>query len=97
MELLLVAVICGCQAGLYRDALHEIYWPRIQRGDASFAAKVLGARGALLSVLVTFSKTVIGGRPCDGRRGAGPFGRRSVIHPHAGRAIPFGNPRPRRP
>jgi len=66
MELLLVAVICGCQAGLYRDALHEIYWPRIQRGDASFAAKVLGARGALLSVLATFSKTVIGGRPCNG-------------------------------
>jgi hypothetical protein len=28
--------------------------PRIQRGNASFADKVLGARGALLSVLVHF-------------------------------------------
>jgi hypothetical protein len=50
----LLAVICGCHAGLFRDALHEIYIPRIQRGNASFAAKVLGARGALLSVLVNF-------------------------------------------
>jgi hypothetical protein len=46
--------ICGCSAGLYREALHEIYIPRIQRGNASFAAKVLGVRGALLSVLVHF-------------------------------------------
>ena len=54
MEPLFLAVICGCNAGLFRDALHEVYIPRIQRGDASFAAKVLGARAALLSVLVHF-------------------------------------------
>jgi serine/threonine protein kinase len=54
MEPLFLAVICGCQAGLYRDALHEVYLPRIQRGNSSFAAKVLGARGALLSALVHF-------------------------------------------
>jgi len=54
MESLFLAVICGCQAGLYRDALHEVYIPRIQRGNASFAANVLGARGALLSVLIHF-------------------------------------------
>src|SRR3984893_18701970 len=54
MESLFLAVICGCQAGLFRDALHEVYVPRIQRGDASFAARVLGDRGALLSVLVHF-------------------------------------------
>jgi serine/threonine protein kinase len=54
MESLFLAVICGCQAGLFRDALHEVYVPRIQRGDASFAARVLGARGALLSVLAHF-------------------------------------------
>src|SRR4029077_11343289 len=41
-------------AGLFREALHEVYVPRIQRGDASFAANVLGARGALISVLVHF-------------------------------------------
>jgi hypothetical protein len=54
MEPLFLAVICGCKAGLYREALHEVYLPRIQRGNASFAANVLGARGALLSVLTHF-------------------------------------------
>src|SRR5262249_2441026 len=54
MEPLFLAVICGCNAGLFRDALHEVYTPRIQRGDICFAANVLGARGALLSVLAHF-------------------------------------------
>ena len=54
MEPLFMAVICGCNAGLYREALHEVYIPRIKRGDASYAAKVLGARGALLSALAHF-------------------------------------------
>ena len=51
MEPLFSAVICGCNAGLFREALHEVYIQRIQRADSSFAAKVLGIRGALLSVL----------------------------------------------
>jgi Protein kinase domain/NACHT domain len=54
MEPLFLAVICGCNAGLYREALHEIYIPRIQRETAGFAANVLGARGTLLSTLVHF-------------------------------------------
>ena len=54
MEPLFLAVICGCNAGLFREALREVYIPRIQRGDAFFATKVLGVRGALLSVLVHF-------------------------------------------
>ena len=54
MEPLFSAVICGCNAGLYREALHEVYIARIQRGDASFAANFLGARNALLSVLAHF-------------------------------------------
>jgi serine/threonine protein kinase/predicted ATPase len=54
MESLFLAVICGCNAGLFRKALHEVYIPRIQRGNASFAANVLGARAALLTVLVHF-------------------------------------------
>ena len=54
MEPLFLAVICGCNAGLFRKALHEVYIPRIQRGDASFAANILGVRGALLSGLVHF-------------------------------------------
>jgi tetratricopeptide (TPR) repeat protein len=58
MEPLFVAVICGCNAGLFRQALHEVYIPRIQRGDDSFAANILGARGALLSVLIHFFEDV---------------------------------------
>ena len=54
MEPLFSAVISGCNAGLFREALHEVYIPRIQRGNASFAANVLGARGALLLVLAHF-------------------------------------------
>ena len=54
MEPLFLAVICGCNAGFYRDALHEVYLDQIQRGNASFAANVLGARGVLLSVLTHF-------------------------------------------
>ena len=54
MEPLFSAVICGCNAGLFREVLHEVYIPRIQRGDAFFAANVLGARGPLLSVLAHF-------------------------------------------
>src|SRR3981189_1769278 len=58
MEPLFLAAICGCNAGLYRETLHEVYILRIQRGDASFAANVLGARGALLSVLVHFFESL---------------------------------------
>jgi predicted ATPase len=54
MEPLFSAVICGCTAGVLRETLHEVYIPRVQRGDACFAAKVLGATGPLLSVLVRF-------------------------------------------
>jgi hypothetical protein len=54
MEPLFSAVICGCNAGRFRKALNEVYIPRIQRGNASFAANVLGARGPLLSALVHF-------------------------------------------
>src|SRR3984893_9667390 len=54
MEPLFLTVICGCNAGLLWEALHEVYIPRIQRGNAYFAANVLGARGALLSVLIHF-------------------------------------------
>ena len=65
MEPLFLAVICGCNAGLFREALHDVYMPRIQRGDAFFAAKVLGARGALLSVLVHFFEHGRWGSPVE--------------------------------
>jgi hypothetical protein len=35
MEPLFLAVTCGCNAGLYREALHEVYIPRIQQGNTS--------------------------------------------------------------
>jgi hypothetical protein len=63
MEPLFLAVICGCNCGLYREALHDVYIPRIQRGDALFAANVLGARGPLLSVLVHFFENGRWGSP----------------------------------
>ena len=65
MEPLFLAVICGCNAGLFREALHEVYIPRIQRGNAYFAANVLGARGALLSVLVHFFEHGRWGSPIE--------------------------------
>ena len=65
MEPLFLAVICGCNAGLFREVLHEVYIPRIQRGDSSFAANVLGARGALLLVLVHFFEHGRWGSPVE--------------------------------
>ena len=65
MEPLFLAVICGCNAGLFHEALHEVYIPRIQRGNAFFAAKVLGARGALLSVLAHFFEHGRWGSPVE--------------------------------
>jgi tetratricopeptide (TPR) repeat protein len=65
MEPLFLAVICGCNAGQFREALHEVYIPWIQRGDAAFAANVLGARGALLSVLVHFFESGRWGTPAE--------------------------------
>jgi predicted ATPase len=65
MEPLFLAVICGCNAGLFREALHEIYIPRIQRGNLSFAAKVLGTRGVLVSVLVHFFERGRWGSPVE--------------------------------
>ena len=65
MEPLFLAVICGCNAGLFREALHEVYIPRIQRGNASFAANVLGAKGTLLSVLAHFFEQGRWGSPVE--------------------------------
>jgi predicted ATPase len=64
-EPLFLAVVCGCNAGLYREALHEVYLPRIQQGDSCFAANILGARGALLLVLVHFFEDGHWGSPVE--------------------------------
>ena len=65
MEPLFSAVICGCNAGLFREALHEVYLPRIQRGNTYFAANFLGATGPLLSVLVHFFEYGRWGSPVE--------------------------------
>ena len=65
MEPLFLAVISGCNAGLFRRALHEVYIPRIQREDSSFAANGLGARGALLLVLGHFFEKGRWGSPAE--------------------------------
>jgi hypothetical protein len=45
--------------------LHEVYIPRIQRGNAFFASNILGARGALLLVLVHFFEHGRWGSPVE--------------------------------
>jgi hypothetical protein len=65
MEPLFLAVICGCNADLFQAALHDVYIPRIQRGNASFAAKVLRARATLLAVLAHFFEHGRWGSPVE--------------------------------
>ena len=65
MEPLFLAVICGCNAGLFHEALQEVYIPRIQRGNAFFASNILGAREALLLVLVHFFEHGRWGSPVE--------------------------------
>jgi hypothetical protein len=65
MEPLFLAVTFGCNTGLYREALREVYIPRIQRGNVYFAAKVLGATGSLLSLLVHFFEHGRWGSPVE--------------------------------
>ena len=51
---LYVAVVHGCRAGREQEALEEVYWPRILRGDQHFSWKKLGAFGAELTALAAF-------------------------------------------
>jgi len=50
---------------MFRAALHEVYIPRIQRENSSFAANALGARGALLLVLAHFFEDGRWGSPAE--------------------------------
>ena len=54
MAPLYAAVAHGCQAGRYQEALDEVYWQRISRGDEFFSIKKLGAFGADLTALSGF-------------------------------------------
>src|SRR5206468_3028231 len=48
------AVLHGCRAGRQQEAVDEIYWRRILRGDGHFCWHPLGAFGADLAALAAF-------------------------------------------
>lgn len=54
MTPLYAAVAHGCAAGMYQEALDEVYYMRIRRGDEAFSFRRLGAFGADLAALVGF-------------------------------------------
>jgi hypothetical protein len=54
MAPLYAAVVHGCQAGKHQEALVEIFVGRINRGDAFFSTKQLGAFGSYAAVLSAF-------------------------------------------
>jgi tetratricopeptide (TPR) repeat protein len=51
---LYAAVAHGCQAGRHQEALDEVFWRRVQRGQEAFSLKKLGAIGADLAALSGF-------------------------------------------
>jgi tetratricopeptide (TPR) repeat protein len=69
MAPLYAAVIHGCRAGRYQEALDDVYWRRIQRGRVAFSTHKLGALGAELAALSGFFEEPWS-RPVEGLRGA---------------------------
>ena len=51
---LYAAVSHGCQAGRYHEAMDEVYFPRILRGNEAFSIMKLGSVGADLAALSGF-------------------------------------------
>ena len=54
MQPLFSAVAHGCAAGLYQQALYEVYWPRIQREGEYFMYSKLGAFSDDLATVAHF-------------------------------------------
>jgi len=54
MEPLFAAVAHGCAAGLHQEALDDVYWQRIRRGNEHYTYHKLGAFGADLAALSHF-------------------------------------------
>ncbi len=54
MAPLYAAVAHGCAAGRHQEALDEVYWGRIERGNEFYAVFKLGAFGADLAALAGF-------------------------------------------
>ena len=68
MAPLFAAVIHGCQAERYQEALDDVYWKRIQRGKEAFNAKKLGLIGAELAALSGFFDSPAWSKLVDGVR-----------------------------
>lgn len=54
MAPLYAAVVHGCHAGRWQEALDEVFWRRVRRGVESFDWKKLGAFGAQIGMLAAF-------------------------------------------
>jgi tetratricopeptide (TPR) repeat protein len=54
MEPLFAAVLHGCRAGRQQEAMDEVYWRRIQRGNDFYSTRKLGAFGSELAALAGF-------------------------------------------
>jgi tetratricopeptide (TPR) repeat protein len=54
MEPLFTAVLHGCRAGRQQEAMDEVYWRRIQRGQEFYSGNKLGAIGSELTALSGF-------------------------------------------
>ena len=48
------AVAHGCKAGLWQDALDDVYFERLHRGAEAYSVKKVGAFGAELSAISQF-------------------------------------------
>jgi tetratricopeptide (TPR) repeat protein len=66
MAPLYAAVIHGCQAGRHQEALIEVFWKRIRRGQESFSWRKLGAFGSDLTALSGFFDGTSWRKPVDG-------------------------------
>ncbi len=54
MQPLYAAVVHGCRAGRQQEAMDEIFWWRIRRGNDAFSVRTLGAFGSELTALAGF-------------------------------------------
>ena len=54
MQPLYAAIVHGCRAGLQQEAMYEVYWQRIQRGEEFYSLRKLGAFGSELTALAGF-------------------------------------------
>jgi tetratricopeptide (TPR) repeat protein len=54
MAPLYAAIAHGCEAGRHQEALDDVYWRRVARGDKHFSTNKLGAYGADLTAIRNF-------------------------------------------